>query len=221
MKQVALLSPLIVLVLLLVASAFMTAQAVCRPQYPWLGWVALLPIFAAVAVLRPWGAAVAGAFWGLCLACFSSGWAFGTIALAPWPILLLITIPAIYSYVASAISRRFGFNPFILGVGWILVELALGPVGLKHGLLASTQHDGTLAGWIGQSFGYVFVPFLIAVANAAVLLILGGLRLKIAGLRRRIIAQVVLRGVSPRTFFSHPCFCLCEARPRAPPLCII
>ena len=60
-----------ILIVSLVASAYLMAYA-CGPAHrPWLGWYALLPLFVAIRVCRPVTALAAGALWGICLFLFS------------------------------------------------------------------------------------------------------------------------------------------------------
>jgi len=66
-------------------------------------------------------------------------------------------------------TRRIGYAPLVLAVGWIIVELALQPVTVNRGLLAGTVGDGDLMRLVGGVLGYVFVAFLIVFVNAQLL----------------------------------------------------
>lgn len=62
----------------------------------------------------------------------------------------------------TALTRRIGFHPLVIGVAWMALELSLAPLGLKHGLLAGATLTGTLFGAFGKLFGYVVVAFVVA-----------------------------------------------------------
>jgi hypothetical protein len=57
------------------------------------------------------------------------------------------------------LTRQKGFSPLLLGLGWIAVELALQPLGLRYGLLAATQGSGLVVRTMGYLAGYVMVAF--------------------------------------------------------------
>jgi len=97
----------------LVASAVSIAVAARDPRYSLFGYVALVPLFAAIRLLKPAGALACGALWGGHLY-------FGLVLsdagriTSPVPGLLFVFIPALYAGVASAFTGRFGFRPLLL-----------------------------------------------------------------------------------------------------------
>ena len=204
------------LVASLVAGACLMAAAVASRDYAWLGWLCLLPLFFAIRACTPACAAMCGFLWGACLYVFLS---IGTDVAAPTiPAFALLTgIPAFYAYLGARLTRWIGFSAFVLAVGWMGVELASAPLGLRYGLLAGTQGDGTLMAWIGQGLGYVLVAFIVAVVNASLVSALCGIRVKLPQFAYR--ASLPDRGASllPQTFFVIPLFALCPSQPRAPP----
>ena len=60
------------LLLPLIASAYLMAQGLGASGQAWHAWLALLPLFAAILVCRPLGALLSGGLWGLCLYIFST-----------------------------------------------------------------------------------------------------------------------------------------------------
>ena len=98
-----------------------------------------------------------------------------------------------------------------------MVEFALRPLALRHGLLAGTQGDGSLIHIVGDIFGYVPVAFVVAFGSAWLLAILSNVRFSI--LQRALLIgldrtgadlwQVVLLRLALLT--ASP------AQPRAPP----
>ena len=207
----------------LLLSALLMGMAVRPGAHAWLAWISLLPLFAAVRSLRPIGAMLAGALWGTSLYFFSSTGVTPAISPTLFSFALLAMIPAIYAGVGSLATRAVGFDPLILGLGWVLVEIALKPIGLHHGLLGGTQLAGaqtepTYLHWIARVLGYVFVGFLVACANASLLAVLSGVRLKTPQFRS--IVGLLESGYCPawRTAFCVQLLPLRQTYPRAPPI---
>ncbi|MCK4659136.1 MAG: hypothetical protein KAV82_06400 [Phycisphaerae bacterium] len=208
----ALLSALIIL------SALLMAAAVGSRSQGWLAWIGLLPLFLAIRVSSVHVAAAYGLLWGTVLHVFLS--AFSPSALpcgvASW--LLLPCVTGVYAGGSAWLTRRIGFSPFVLGVGWIGVELASTPLGLRYGLLAGAQGDGALLDVVGKLLGYVFVAFLMASVNASLLVVLSHARLSIS--RQRSSAGLPGTGgcCPSQTFLWIQLFALHQSYPRAPPI---
>lgn len=153
----------------LVASAVVMAFAMASPSWGWLGLMTLLPLFQGIRVLSPRLAGMGGALWGASLAVGS--WALGnsTIDGSVLSFVFLTAVPGAYAWFGAGLTRRVGFSPYLLALGWIGVEFALHPLGLKLGLLAATQGDGFALRALGSFAGYVLVAFLVAYFNAALL----------------------------------------------------
>ncbi len=205
----------IALVASLIASAFLMAVAIALPHGSWIAWIGLLPLFATVRSAAPRQATLCGALWGACLYTFlviiTPGLRY-TVDAA----LLSATIPAAYVWVATRFTRRFGFSPLFLGLGWIAVELALRPLGLRNGLLAGAVGHGLLFNWSTAALGSGFVAFIVAASNAALLLAVDNVRLKYGGQPFGVTAQLHER-VRPLTQ-GYRAFCeVRPCRPRAPP----
>lgn len=153
----------------LLASAYLMTLARASADYGWLAWGTLLPLFFSIRVLSPRRAMAAGVFWGLGLFVFSAFSQNGFVEATARSLALLTLIPGVYSLVLAAITRRVGFSPLLLGLGWVGVELALRPLALHHGLLAGTQGDGLFIHTLGQLAGFVLVAFVVAYVNASML----------------------------------------------------
>ncbi len=150
----------------LAGSAWLMGVALQSPVASWLAWFTLIPLFYAIRVLAPWRALLAGAFWGLSLGVFGGAPSFTSSI----PTLaLLAAVPGLYAFAGSFVTRRAGFSPLLLGLGWIGVELALQPLGLRNGLLAGTQGQGLIVRTMGYLAGYVVVAFIVAYVNALLL----------------------------------------------------
>jgi len=206
---------LMALVGALSGSAFLTAHAAQAGVPFWVGWLALAPFFAAIRALRPILAMLCGALWGASLFVFTGG---GSEPDNPIVVGLLLTVvPAAYAYLAAYATRWIGFSPFVLGVGWMGVELALAPVGLHNGLLSATQGDTALMDYIGRALGYVLVAFLVAYVNALLVEVLGRVPLRLARslwAAARDDAEILLRS---QIVGCLSLVALQPSRPRAPP----
>lgn len=164
----------------LLLSALLTAISVGTGGHPYLACVSLFPLLLAIKVLSPAKAYACGALWGASLFVLAAAGDSFAVPVSVGGFLLLTTIPAAYAAVGSLLTRRFGFSPLMLALGWVAVEFAMEPLGLRYGLLASTQGGGgTLLTVVGGVLGYVFVAFLIAYANALLLSLAGGARLSL------------------------------------------
>ena len=156
----------------LIGAAYLVAEEAASHRAPWLGCVTLVPLLMAIRTCRPGHAMLCGALWGSSLYLFAPAAGDTGISAGLFPLALLTAIPALYAYFGARLTRWMGFSPLLLGVGWIGVELALEPLGLRTGLLAGTQGNGTLMHWIGGALGYVLVAFLVGFVSAALVSVL-------------------------------------------------
>lgn len=200
----------------LALSAIFMALAAQAPQYSWLGWVSLLPLLQAARVLSPVCAFGAGFFWGASF--LAASLALGAqIEFNVGSAAILTLCPALYGCLGAWLTRRVGFSPYLLALGWVGVELCLRPVGLHHGLLAGTQGDGMLIRVAGNFAGYFLVAFIVAYINASLLSVIH----KVAGgsIGVRILASS--GGLPGRLISLNTPFIasrvLCVSQPRAPP----
>lgn len=194
------------------------ARAIASPDQAWLGWLALVPLFFAIRIWRPAACMSAGALWGFSLYVFSLGQADAAVSPAVGSLLLLTVMPAAYASVGAWLTRRIGFNPFILGFAWMLVELALEPVGLGAGLLGAARGNGALLDWLGQALGYVLVAFVIALGTASLVFVLSAVRLKIPQHGYAAPSPDRGAGVASQTFSCFPLYAIHPPRPRGPPV---
>lgn len=202
----------------LAGSAYLMALAIESPQRVWLGWVTLLPLFYGIRVLSPSRALASGVFWGACL--FLSSVAFAQTEIVPSlsSFALLSLIPGAYCYFGAALTRRIGFSPYLLALGWIGVEFAIRPVGLNYGLLAGTQGDGFMIRVVGSFAGYVLVAFLVALVNATLVSVLSEVRLSFTSPRLVPKSTVTLKRFFVNELPSYLLHLIRASQPRAPPI---
>jgi apolipoprotein N-acyltransferase len=207
-----------VLALALAGSAYLMALAIEPPHRVWLGWITLLPLFYAIRVLPPARAMISGAFWGVCL--FASSVAFARTEIAPSfsSFALLSLIPGAYGYFGAALTRRIGFSPYLLALGWIGVEFAIRPLGLNYGLLAGTQGDGFMIRVVGSFAGYVLVAFLVALVNATLVSVLSEVRLSFTSPRLVPKTAVTVKKLLVNELPSYLLHLIRASQPRAPPI---
>jgi apolipoprotein N-acyltransferase len=130
---------------------------------------------------------------------------------------VLVLAPALYSCWGAWLTRRVGFSPYLMALGWVGVELSLRPVGLEHGLLAGTQGDGMLLRVAGSFAGYFLVAFIVAYINASLLSVLHKVTAGCSGLRRISGASGHLARLIALDTPFIPSRVLCVSQPRAPP----
>ncbi len=205
------------LALSLVASAYLMARGMTAPAYSWLAWVALLPLFVAIRNCRPLEGLLAGGIWGFLLYTFGAAAADSNMAQGWLSLTLLTAIPAIYAYLGARLTRWIGFNPLVLGVGWMGVVLALEPLGV----LAGTQGGGSLLHWLGGALGYVLAAFLVAFVSAALVSVLSTVLVTFP--RRLYPTESDHDGTRlvPQTFSCFPLFLIPFSFSRAPPIAAI
>lgn len=186
-------------------------------DHSWLGWFALLPLFHSIRVLSTTGAFGAGAIWGFSTFVFG---AFGSHShVSPFLTCALSTlVPAVYCALGCRLTRRIGFSPYLLALGWMGVEFAFRPLGSHNGLLAGTQGDHEfIVSVIGAFAGYVLVAFLVAFFNATLLAALSEVRVHAGGGRIATTSSRPQQGIFASEILTYPSYLVNPSQPRAPP----
>lgn len=202
----------------LVISAMLMAMVVASTACSWLAWFGLLPLFWAIRVLRPLSASLAGALWGICFYLFSASGPTPAISPTFQSLGLLVIVPMLYACCGVLLTRLIGFNPLLLAIGWILVEITLQPLGLHQGLLAGTQSQSPVLHWVSRLLGYAFVAFLVACVNASLVVILSNARLRVSC--RKSLAGLPNSEAHhlSQTLFFPQLITIFQEYPRPPPL---
>ncbi len=208
----------VVLASSLVGTALLMALALTSPAYSSLAWISLLPLFWAIRFRGPTAAAFCGALWGISLYFFCTVGAAPPSHLRCLSLFLVCAVPATYAGLGSLMTRAIGFNPLMLAGGWILVELALKPLRLHQGLLAGSLGDSAHFHWLARLLGYVLVAFLVACANASLLVVLSSARLSFPASRSLGGSPNGVAWLPSHVVLAIQSWTLREAQPRAPPI---
>jgi hypothetical protein len=130
---------------------------------------------------------------------------------------LVITIPAIYAYLASRLTRSIGFSALVIGVGWMAVELAFSLLGVRGGLVGATGAGISIFQWVGRTLGCVFVAFLIAFLSASLVSLLSTVRLSFPQSWHWLRLRPRQTVPANHTCLCFPIWVLNPLQPRAPP----
>lgn len=206
------------LVISLPASAKLSVLVAGSPEFAWLAWFALIPLFVVIRCWRPVGGLFGGALWGIALYGFGGGRPEVGMTAGLSTLLLLTIAPAVYAFLGAYLTRRIGFVPFVLGVGWTGVELALHGAGFRTGLLGAVQGEASVLHWVAATFGFVLVAFLIASVNALLVSVLNAAYEAIPRRFHLVRSEDRARILSPQTIFCFPFSAVRPLRPRAPPI---
>ncbi len=209
------------IVVSLVAGAGLLSMTMSA-SHPWLAsWFTLLPLLVAIRILPPKKALACGLLWGGSLFAFLALSADPAIGLTLKSLALLSAVLAAYACAGAWFTRRFGFNPLILGFGWAGVELALIPLGLDGGLLAGGR------GFAAGGIAHVLYNLVGSVCMASFIAVAGGLLIALAGRVCTVVAELPTfeysmpqrgRLVYGREVPALSFIPTSPARPRAPPI---
>jgi len=124
--------------------------------------------------------------------------------------------PAVYAGLASWLTQRIGYSAFVLGVGWMAVELVFSRLEFNIGLLGSAQPGGSILSWLAHALGSVFVGFIIAYVNAACVALASRIRLPLS--RQLMVSSACIHELGELTkSIALVRFVLRSSQPRAPP----
>ncbi len=160
---------------LLLGGAYCVALASVLPSRRWLAWIGLIPLFITIRFTSPFRAAIWGAVWGMGLYLFFNQLTGQAMSHAILPAATLAAIAATYTGLGTVFTRRYGFSPLALALGWIAIELVTHPLGLTRCLVPVAAGDGPLTRLITDIFGYAFIGFVVAYVNAVLLSVAWGL----------------------------------------------
>lgn len=138
---------------------------------PFLSLALASPLFLAVRFCAPWRAACCGASWAGFAVLSAKVVGVAAIGGSSVSSLLLFAVITAFSYAFAQLTRRRGFNPLALAMGWAGVELALSPLHLPNGLLLAGQESALLFA-VGKLGGFVFASFLVALVCAMLVALL-------------------------------------------------
>jgi hypothetical protein len=128
-----------------------------------------MPLFVAIRRLSSSWATWCGALWGGGIFLFASALSSEAIPNPDINAMALVAIPAAYAGLMALYSRRFGYSPLAMGLGWIVVEIIFQILGQSRGLLTGVLPRGLVLRLISCFLGYGFVAFAVSYVNAVVI----------------------------------------------------
>jgi hypothetical protein len=182
-------------------------------------WIAVLPLLAAMYALRPGPAALCGAAWGLSLGLAAEAAASFASASTILFFFLKVILPAGYALLGCLTTRWIGFSPFVLGVGWMLLELTFTALDARGGLIAGGVAGDLVPRLVGDVFGSVVVAFLAVLINGLVIELVRTVVGVLGNIPRPAVANAAGRRALPRGAFPYvSAVGILSLRPRAPPI---
>lgn len=210
---------LIALMASLIIAGLLTGESVTVHHHPWLSWFALIPVFIAIRFLRPMASAACGALWGFSVFAYGAISGGNGIEANVTSAALLTLAPAAFACFGAFATRRRGFDPLILGLGWAAVEFVLNPIRLRYGLIASAQIDNSALLLLGHTGGYIVVAFLVAFICAT---FLGAVTEAVCAAIPRTLRVIAAGDIGLRLHLSGWVLqadrFLVPSQPRAPPI---
>jgi len=198
-------------------SALLTAVAITYPDCHWLAWFSLMPLFVAIRRLSSGWATWCGALWGGGIYLFASILPGGAIPNPDINAIALVAIPAAYAGLMALYSRRFGYSPLALALGWITISLCSASIEIGHAFDSLDYGHEPVIRLITSFLGSAFVAFVIAYTNALLLSVAGYLNVGIGTYYaqrsdRNVLSRIIIAETNPeRDPILHPSGC------RAPP----
>ncbi len=201
-------------VVALALSAMVTAFAVSALEHPLVGIVGFLPLIFICQTETPLRAFLLGSVWGgsLCVSNLTLGSALVVHDLGT--LLLLAVLPACYAALGACVTRRIGFSPFILALGWILVECCVGS--RISGSLISQTDSGMLA-VVGRHLGSAWSAFVVVYLGSWCLLLVSKWRAALARGYRGAGLTLNLDAFRAPASVAQPIAIPALSHPRAPP----
>jgi len=148
-------------------SALLLLCANLFPHYWFLSLFALIPLLNRIIKAQPRQALRLGLFFGISFfgvslidLCIVSP----TVALAK-----LAGGTALFALFGWAVAwgrRRWGFNPLIIALFWVVLDLGVIKLGFPRGLLAEGKASHPLFGGMVALFGFLSISFLIVLFNS-------------------------------------------------------
>ena len=148
------------------ASALLVAGGARHPACWLLRGIALVPLFTAIRILRRNGATFCGALWGFYLGLALTLQCGGASPRADAFWLALVVTPALYAYGASVLTERFGFQPLLLAVSWLVPEFLFHLLSGRNGIVGQATTPDRPLDMMAQVLGWLILAGLIAYVSA-------------------------------------------------------
>ena len=149
------------------SSALLLLCANLFPDYWFFSFIALIPLFRRILMAEPDRALRLGFLFGLS---FFGVSLINLCLVAPFAALVKIACgTALFAGFGWAVSwgrRRWGFNPLIVALLWIALELVIIRLGFSGGLLVGESAARPAFGGMATLFGFLSISFLIVLLNS-------------------------------------------------------
>jgi len=207
----------IILLLLLIAGGVTMAVERVADRSHWIILPAFAPLLIAIRLLPPIRAMLCGLIWGSAFFLTAIIEKYSGVPHSLASLALLSLLPGAYALCGALLTRRMGFNPYVLAVLWMVVELGLLPLGMHGGLLAGSITGSVVLGVVGKTLGYVLLAFVVAlVVGVAV----GAASEVLTGAKRATFIRVTARTAQQLCSQWSANFLQSQvspSKPRAPP----
>ncbi len=199
--------------ILVLVSAFVFTL-VSESTHSLLSFLCLLPLLRAAQGMRPAHAMGVGALWGSSACLFAALDGGSAITASAVGVVGLLVAPALYACGGSWVTRRVGFSPFVLALGWILIECTLGQS--TRGALIGSSDSGMLA-VVGRHLGSAWSAFVVVYLGSWCLLLVSKWRAALARGYRGAGLTLNLDAFRAPASVAQPIAVPALSHPRAPP----
>ena len=149
------------------ASALLLLCANLFPDFWLVSSLALFPLLYRIIAAGPVRAMRLGFLFGLSFLGVSLSNLFPAAPLTSFfRICCGTTLFALFGWAVAWGRRRFGFNPLVIALLWIALELGVIRLGFSHGLLAEGRVTQPAFGGMAALFGFLSISFLIVFLNS-------------------------------------------------------
>ncbi len=200
-----------------IAGGSAMAMALCFPSISWIAWASLFPLLISIRSHTPRRAMLSGTAWSVSLLAVMLLFAQPDQSVTFFAGLCGIIAISFYAGMGAWATRHIGFHPLVLGVAWMLVEMALSPLGWQERVMADVYASSGWLSLLSHSLGCVFVGFAVAFITASI--VSGAMivyaRVSVPRHRSKAIPTIIQSLCGDRVL--QQILELVEADPRAPP----
>ncbi len=148
-------------------SGLMLLIVILFPQYWYLSFVALCPLFYRMLGAAPREAWRLGFLFGLTFLLMSTlGRESFFLLPAVSKVLIGTTLFTVFGWSVGFARQRWGFNPIIIALLWLVVEPWLVKLGFSSGVFSQAHASHPLLNGVGGLFGFLIISLIIILVNS-------------------------------------------------------